>query len=60
MGNVFYFDWEVSMIEWLQNTLGSASTVITKVLSFIGGETGMLIVMLIMIFCYQKEAGMSG
>jgi len=58
LGNVFYFDWEVSLIEWLQNTLGPASMAITKVFNFIGGETGMLIVMLIMIFCYQKEAGM--
>ena len=58
MGNVFYFEWEVRLIEWLQNALGPASTALLKVFTFIGGETGMLIVMLIMIFCYQKEAGM--
>ena len=58
MGNIFYFDWEVELIEWLQKTLGPVSTVFTKVFSFVGGETGMLIVLMIMLFCYKKEMGM--
>ena len=57
MGNVFYFDWEVKLIEWLQRTAGPVVEGITKVLSFIGGETVMLAVLIGMLFCYKKEAG---
>ena len=57
MGNVFYFDWEVNLIEWLQKTIGSAGQAIAKALSFIGGETIMLLVLLVVLFCYNKEAG---
>lgn len=57
MGNVFYFDWEVNLIEWLQNTMGSVGEGIAKALSFVGDETMMLMVLLIMLFCYRKEAG---
>ena len=57
MGNVFYFDWEVNLIEWLQKTIGSAGQAIAKALSFIGGETIMLLVLLVVLFCYKKEAG---
>ena len=58
MGNVFYFDWELDLIEWLQNTMGSVGIAVSKMFSFIGGETFMLMVLLIMLFCYKKEAGM--
>ena len=48
MGNVFYFDWEVDLIEWLQNTIGSAGQAIAKALSYIGGESACL-------RCMQKQ-----
>ena len=57
MGNVFYFDWEVNLIEWLQKTIGSAGQAIAKAVTFIGGETVMLLVLLVVLFCYKKEAG---
>ena len=57
MGNTFYFDWEVDLIEWVQNTMGSVGETVSKVLSFIGGETIALLVMLVVLFCYKKEAG---
>ena len=57
MGNVFYFDWEVDLIEWLQNAAGSVGQTISKAVTFIGGETVTLLVLLIMLFCYKKEAG---
>ena len=58
MGNVFYFDWEVDLIEWLQNAMGSAGEAISKVLSIIGGETVSLVLLLAVLFCYSKKAGM--
>ena len=57
MGNVFYFDWEVDLIEWLQKASGSAGQAIAKVLTLIGGETVTLLVLLVVLFCYKKEAG---
>ncbi len=57
MGNVFYFDWEVDLIEWLQKTIGSFGQTIAKTLSAIGGETVTLLVLLVVLFCYKKEAG---
>ena len=57
MGNVFYFEWDVNLIEWLQKTIGSAGQAIAKAVTFIGGETVMLLVLLVVLFCYKKEAG---
>ena len=57
MGNSFYFQWEVDLIAWLQQTMGTAGTAAAKVMSFIGGETFMLLLMIVMLFCYRKESG---
>ena len=58
MGNTFYFDWEVDLIEWIQSTMGSIGEAIAKVLSVIGGETVSLLLLLTILFCYSKKAGM--
>ncbi len=57
MGNVFYFQWEVDLIQWVQNTMGSVGTALAKVFSFIGGETMSLLLLIIMLFCYRKASG---
>lgn len=57
MGNIFYFDWEVSLIESIQKGMGSFGETIAKAFSFIGGETITLLVLLVVFFCYSKEAG---
>ena len=57
MGNVFYFDWEINLIEWLQNAAGSAMQTIAKAVTFVGGETVTLLILIILLFCYKKEAG---
>ena len=36
MGNTFYFDWEVVLIEWIQSWLGSVGTAIASVFSEMG------------------------
>ena len=58
IGNAFYFDWEVDLIEWLQNAMGSVGQTIAKILSIIGGETISLLVLLVVLFCYSKKAGL--
>ncbi len=50
-------EWEASLIEWLQSTLGNFGTTISKVFSIIGGETVTLLILLVILFCYSKEAG---
>ena len=57
MGNIFYFDWEVDLIEWIQHSMGKAGEILAKTASFMGEETIMLLVLLIVLFCYSKEAG---
>ena len=51
-------EWEVSLIEWLQASFSGIGTGISKVFSFIGGETGVLLVMMIILFCYKKSTGL--
>ena len=50
-------EWEVRLIEWIQKTLGSLNGSVGTVLSFIGGEMGLLMVLLIILFCWKKETG---
>ena len=48
---------EVRLIEWIQKTLGSLNSTVGSVLSFVGGEIGLLLVLLIVYFCWKKEVG---
>lgn len=50
-------EWEASLIEWLQTHLGGAGIALSKVLSAIGGETGLLLGLIVILFCYKKEVG---
>ena len=50
-------EWEVSMIEWIQKSLGGLNESVGKVMSFIGGEIGLLLVLMIVLFCWKKETG---
>ena len=50
-------EWEVRLVEWLQRNTGSIGLVFGKVFSFFGGETGLLLVLLLVLFCWKKEAG---
>ena len=56
-GNIFYMDWEISLIEWLQKNLGDTGIAISKAISAIGGETIAMLVLIVVLFCYSKEAG---
>ena len=57
MGNIFYFQWEVDLITWLQEVMGKAGTSAAKAASFVGSETFTLLLLIVMLFCYKKEAG---
>jgi membrane-associated phospholipid phosphatase len=50
-------EWEVGLIEGVQKTLGSMNGTVGKVLGFVGGEIGLLAVLMIILFCWRKETG---
>ena len=56
-GVIIGMEWEVSLIEWIQNAMGSLTAVIGTALGFIGGGVGLPMVLLIVLFCWKKEAG---
>ena len=56
MGNIFYFDWEVELIEWVQNAMGSVGTTLARLFSFIGGETMSLLLLIIMLLSVNKAS----
>lgn len=49
-------EWEAGLIEWLQANLNGSGS-LAKLLAFLGSETGLLIVVLIVAFCWKKEVG---
>ena len=50
-------EWEVSLIKSLQDAMGKAGEVATKVFSTAGGEIITLVVLLAIMFCWSKAAG---
>lgn len=50
-------EWEVKCIEWIQGSLGDLNSTVGSVLSFIAGEIGLLLALLILLFCWKKESG---
>ena len=49
-------EWEVRIIEWLQAHLSGMGGLV-KLLAFLGAETGLLMLVLIVMFCWKKQAG---
>ncbi len=49
-------EWEAALIEWLQANLNGSGS-LAKMMAFLGSETGLLIVVLIVAFCWKKEVG---
>ena len=49
-------EWEVRLIEWMQSHIGSLGGYV-ELLAFLGGEAGLLMAVLIVMFCWNKEVG---
>ncbi len=49
-------EWEANLIEWMQTSF-SSSAGFSKFFDFFGAEMGLLAVVLIVMFCWKKEAG---
>ena len=50
-------EWEVRIIEWIQDNFAGVSNVLGNVFSFVGGEIGLMILIVVVLFCYKKQTG---
>lgn len=57
VGNTFFFDWEVSLIIWLQAHLGSFGAALASFLSSFGEQLVCIIVLGFLYWCYDKRFG---
>lgn len=56
-GRIFDFEWELALMEWVQKNLGKAGEFIAQIFSYAGSEIAVLLIFLILFFCYRKEVG---
>ena len=56
-GNTFYFEWEVSFIQWLQSWLGSVGIVIASVFTMFGEDLICVAIIGFLYWCWDKELG---
>ena len=57
VGNTFFFDWEVSLIVWLQAHMGAFGTSLASFLSAFGEELACVAVIGFLYWCYDKRFG---
>ena len=57
VGNTFFFDWEVSLIIWLQAHMGAFGTWLASFLSAFGEELACVAVIGFLYWCYDKRFG---
>ncbi|MBP9988970.1 MAG: phosphatase PAP2 family protein, partial [Ruminococcus sp.] len=57
MGNIFYFDWEVRLIEALQSFSGSFLTSAAVFFTMLGEEYLVIVVLGLIYWCFNKELG---
>ena len=57
LGNTFYFDWEISLMVWLQSHLGAAGALLANFFSMFGEELLMVAVLGFLYWCYDKKFG---
>lgn len=50
-------EWEAGIIESMQSSLGGIGKALGSVFAFIGGEYGLMLLLVIVLFCWKKEAG---
>ena len=50
-------EWEVRIIEWMQSNATDLSRFLGEFFSFIGGEMGLLVMLVVTMFCWKKKTG---
>ena len=57
MGNVFYFEWEPTLMVWLQDVLGNTGVAMSSIVTMLGEETVMVAILGFIYWCYDKKFG---
>ena len=57
MGNVFYFEWEPTLMVWLQDVLGNVGVTLSSFVTMLGEETVMVAILGFIYWCYDKKLG---
>lgn len=57
VGNVFYFEWEVSLIEWIQSWLGTVGVTIASAFTMLGEDLVCVALLGFLYWCWNKELG---
>ena len=56
-GNTFFFNWEVSLMEWLQSHIGGVGIAIISFFSMFGEELLMILIVGFVYWSYDKKLG---
>ena len=56
-GNIFYFDWEIALMEWLQANLGGGAVSFISLLSMFGEQLLMVVIIGFLYWSWDKEFG---
>ena len=57
VGNSFWFDFEVTFMEWLQKVFGNVGTTVVSQFSLLGEEMVLILLLGFLYWCYDKEMG---
>ena len=57
IGNTFFFEWEVALIEWIQSWLGSFGTAVSSVFTLFGEQMICIAVLGFIYWCRDKKLG---
>lgn len=58
-GNIFYFEWEVSLIQWLQSWIGTVGIAIASAFTMLGEDLVCVAIIGFLYWCWDKELGKS-
>ena len=57
MGNTFYFEWEVALMEFIQAHLGSFGVKLANIFSMFGEEMFLVLILGFVYWCWDKKVG---
>ena len=57
MGNIFYFSFEPTLMQWIQEMVGQTGARVLSQISALGEEAVMVLVLGFLYWCYDKEFG---
>lgn len=56
-GNTFFWEWEVSLMVWLQARMGTIGAAAASMMTMLGEEMACIVVLGFLYWCYDKEFG---